>query len=335
MMFGGMVSLGSLIRKLHAVSPHHIHLGGQVVKTDNSGGGFYSSTEDLTNLGKAILNNELLSPTETRKWLKPTEHTSSLGMSIGGPWEIMRTHGLTRDGRVIDLYTKSGDLGPYKGNLVLIPDFDVTFAILMGGPDANSAAVTMAVGQIVELLIPALDEVAKEEAKKNFAGTYTDEETNSTVTLSLDDGPGLLVTELVMRDIDVLENYALYVATQGGAPPSEKIEVTPRLYSSGLQADDQLGFRAMFYTGSVEGDAQLEEQLPFIPDVACNAFFQLDRVNYGMNAMEDFVFSVSEEGCAEELEARFWRVKLGRSEEGGGDSEAEGDDEEETDPDSA
>ena len=250
-------------------------------------------------------------------------------MSVGGPWEIMRTHDLTSDGRVIDLYTKSGDLGPYKGMLVLIPDFDVTFAILMGGPDASSVAVTVGVGQLIEVLIPALDEVAKEEAQKNFAGTYMDEETSSTVILSLDDGPGLLVTELVMRDVDVLENYASYTATQGGAPSTDKIEITPRLYSSGLRADNQLGFRAMFNPGSVEDDNQLEEQLPFIPDVSCNAFFQLDRVNYGMNAMEDFVFSVGEDGCADSLEARFWRVKLDRSEgdgseqEGGSDGESE------------
>lgn len=282
--------------------------------TDISGGGFYSNTDDLTNFGKAILEHRLLSPADTRKWMKPTEHTSSLGMSVGGPWEIIRTHGLTSDGRVIDLHTKSGDLGSYKGMIVLIPDFDVTFALLMGGPDASSVGVTIGMGELVEVLIPALDAAAREEAKNNLAGTYTDEESNSTVTLAIDDGPGLLVTELVMRDLDVLENYALYANPQSGLDPTTKVEVTPRLYSSGLQVDNQVGFRGIFELGSVEDDADLDERLSFIPDVSCTAFFQLDRTTYGMNSIEDFVFSVKEDGHAEAVEARFWRVKLGRGE---------------------
>lgn len=285
-----------------------------------SGGGFYSSTEDLTNFGKAILEHRLLSPLETRKWMKPTEHTSSLGLSIGEPWEIMRTQGLTSDGRVIDLYTKSGDLGSYDGMLVLIPDFGVTFALLMGGPNASSVAVQLGVGQLIEALIPVLDAAAKEEAKKNFAGKYKDEETNSTVTLSIDDGPGLRITELVMRDVDVLENFALYSSPTSKADPSAKVEVTPRLYNSGLKTDTQIGFRGIFETGSVEEDAQLDEKLSFNPGASCQAFFKLDRTVYGMNSIEDFVFSTSDDGCADGLEARFWRVKLAR--EKGHDGEA-------------
>ena len=297
--------------------------------TTTSGGGFYSSTDDLTNFGKAILEHRLLSPAETRKWMKPTEHTSSLGMSVGGPWEIIRTHQLTSDGRVIDLYTKSGDLGSYKGMLVLIPDFDVTFSLLMGGPEASNAGVTVGMGQLVEVLIPALDAAAREEATRNLAGTYTDEESNSTVILSVDDGPGLLVTELVMRDVNVLENYALYAGPQSGLDPSAKVEVSPRLYSGGLKAGNQVGFRGIFELGNPEDDAQLDEMLSFIPDVSCKAFFKLDRNMYGMNSIEDFVFSVNGDGVAEAVEARFWRMTMSRS-EGGADEYTEDVDGEET-----
>lgn len=289
-----------------------------------SGGGFYSNTDDLTNFGKAILGHQLLTPSETRKWMKPTEHTSSLGMSVGGPWEIMRTHDLTSDGRVIDLYTKSGALGFYNGMLVLIPEFDLTFALLMGGPEATGALPTIGTGKLVEVLIPALDAAAREDAKKNFAGTYIDDSSNSTVTLVVDDGPGLLMTEIVMRDVDFLESFALAAGVEGGPDPGTDLEVTPRLYSSGLQADNQVGFRGIFEIGSVEDDTKLEETLPFIPDVSCTAFSQLDRTTYGMNSIEEFVFSVKEDGCAEAVDARFWRVKMGRQEESTEDASEEG-----------
>ncbi|SPO05485.1 uncharacterized protein DNG_08172 [Cephalotrichum gorgonifer] len=275
------------------------------------GGGFYSSTEDLTNLGKAILEHKILSPVETRKWIKPTEHTSALGQSIGGPWEIIRTHKLTTDGRVIDLYTKSGSITDYVSMFVVIPDFDVTFALLMGGPDGSPTTVNLGAGMVSEILIPALDAASKEQARQKLVGTYADEESNSTITLNVDGGPGLLVTDLVMRGVNVIENYLLYAGAEVPTDPSVKIEVTPRLYPSGLQADGEVGFRALFNVGPIEESIAVEKQLSFIPDASCMAFFQFERITYGMNTIEDFVFSVDEDGAVEEVTARFWRVTLG------------------------
>ena len=70
----------------------------------------FSNTVDMLAFSEAILSNKLLSPIETRKWMKPISHTSSLGYSVGAPWEILRSNTLTKDRRVIDVYTKSGDL---------------------------------------------------------------------------------------------------------------------------------------------------------------------------------------------------------------------------------
>lgn len=271
-----------------------------------SAGGFYSNTDDLIKFGDAILQNRFLSPAETRKWMKPTEHTSSLGIAYGRPWEIIRTKGLTSDGRVIDIYTKSGNLPLYNSMLALIPDFGVTVAILFAGPESSPTGTIVSAGLVAEMLIPALDEAGREEAGESFVGTYKDEETNSTITLDLDDGPGLLVTDMVMRGVDVLGNFGLFVGA------GSNLEVTLRLYSSGLQADGQLGFRGVFDMFSDKEMEEIDETLSFIPDVSCNA--GSEGPTYGMNSIDDFVVSVGEDGRADEVEARFWRVKMGLNE---------------------
>ncbi|KAK4646841.1 hypothetical protein QC761_0046930 [Podospora bellae-mahoneyi] len=87
------------------------------------GGGYYSSINDLTRFGEAILRNEVgLSATQTRKWLKPLSQTSSLGTLIGAPWEIYRISNVTTDSRLIELYTKDGGLITYNSVFALIPD---------------------------------------------------------------------------------------------------------------------------------------------------------------------------------------------------------------------
>lgn len=82
----------------------------------------FSSPNGISSLGRAILSSQLLSPAQTQGWLKPASSTASLDFSVGGPWEMYRTSGLTVDGRVIDLYTKSGDLAQYTSVLGLVPD---------------------------------------------------------------------------------------------------------------------------------------------------------------------------------------------------------------------
>lgn len=88
-----------------------------------SDGGFYSSANDLLKFGKGILGHKLLPEISTREWIKPRTHTSSLGISVGAPWEIGRANNLTVDGRIIDVYSNNGGLTDYNAFFVLIPDY--------------------------------------------------------------------------------------------------------------------------------------------------------------------------------------------------------------------
>ena len=240
--------------------------------------------------------------------MQPTEHTSSLVIAYGRPWEIMRTQGLTTDGRVIDIYTKSGNLPPYNGILALIPELGVTFALLFGGPELNPAEVTVGAEQVAQMLIPALDEAGKEEARVSLVGTYTDEESNSMITLDVNDGPGLLVTDMVMRGVDILANFGLFTGAEGD------LNVTLRLYPSGLEADGQLGFWGVFDARAIDVTEDVDDALSSIPYEPCDMYLAFEGPTYGMNSIGDFVISVEEDGLAEWVEARFWRVKMGVSE---------------------
>ena len=80
-------------------------------------GGMYSSPRDMVKLGQSILRNTQLSPAATRKWLKPWASTSVWQQAIGLAWEIARW---PVDGRVVDVYTKQGDLGMFMFSAVCL-----------------------------------------------------------------------------------------------------------------------------------------------------------------------------------------------------------------------
>ena len=71
-------------------------------------GGMYSSLGDLVKLGKGILNNKQLSPTTTRRWLKPWAFVSVWQQAMGLVWEIVRW---PVEDHIVDVYTKQGDIG--------------------------------------------------------------------------------------------------------------------------------------------------------------------------------------------------------------------------------
>jgi CubicO group peptidase (beta-lactamase class C family) len=71
-------------------------------------GGMYSSSRDMVKLGQSILTNKQLSPTSTRKWLRPWANTAVWQQAMGLAWEIARW---PVNDRIVDIYTKQGDLG--------------------------------------------------------------------------------------------------------------------------------------------------------------------------------------------------------------------------------
>ncbi|GMG06452.1 unnamed protein product [Aspergillus oryzae] len=233
---------------------------------------------------------------ETARWMKPRAHTSSLEVSVGAPWEIFT---LTNP-RLIDLYTKQGDLGMYSSMLALSPEHDVGFTILAAG-ESTTEAVTLITDLTINTLIPALEDAAREEANTQFAGEYSS--ANASIKITTDDQPGLKVTEWTNESVDVRQLLVSKLGLQNAS------DLSVRLYPSGLKAPGRVGFRAVFQDNS-EGDSGIGPVTR-----ACNTWSSVDSIIYGNVGADEFVFGVDGSGRAVSISPRALRVEIPRVEE--------------------
>ncbi|KAH8892622.1 beta-lactamase/transpeptidase-like protein [Thozetella sp. PMI_491] len=278
---------------------------------EDPAGSYYSSLGDLTAFGDAILGAKVLTPVEVRKWLKPTASTPSLGTLIGMPWEIYRMENVTKDGRLLEIYTKGGDLITYHSTLVLVPDYDFVLATLAAGSTGGFLESTMA--GVVKLLLPAMEQAGKDEAIVNYAGTYVDEATNSTVTFDVDEAPGLNTTNWFVRGKDIIATYVDIGLIPGPPPTAPLIRV--RLYPTYIETDTQKAWRANFDVGTAEDMDAANTLFPW-PEANCVTWASIDRYTYQLKSTDSFIFDVeqAEDGSkvATAVELPAYKVKLTR-----------------------
>ncbi|KAI1760639.1 beta-lactamase/transpeptidase-like protein [Hypoxylon sp. FL1150] len=279
---------------------------GSTLGYEDIAGGFYSNTVDLLSFGTGILKHTVLDSAKTRKWMKPATSTSSSGFLMGGPWEILRSNTVTKDKRLIEFYCKSGNLNTYNNMLCLIPDYDLVITILSGGPQSNSDLVDLVLTKLVQGLLPAIEKAGKTEASPKFGGIYSNAASNSTITLSLDDAPGFSVSMWVVRGVDVIKNYGSFAALSSS---SKDRAVSVRLYPTNLGSGYQTSWRAVFDIGTPE-EIATKEANSFWPDASCQTWGSMDRLTYGFRSMDEFVFSLTDDGTAQSLNLRTFQVSL-------------------------
>lgn len=246
--------------------------------------------------GRAVLSSALVDPAVTRRWLKPVTHTSSLQHSVGAPWEIYTF--LTP--RRVDLYTKAGDLGLYSSSIGLSPDHNAGFTVLVAG--GNSHAMTSTIGEMVaDIMLPGLDEVARNQALGRFGGTYalTSGSSNSSITITADDGAGLAVSEWTSNSVDMIESLMTLQKV------TDRSAISIRLQPSGLETPGRISFLAVIYTLDVS-----EEAGPIIG--SCFSWILLESLVYGNVGLPEFEFALNHDGNATSLSPRALRVSLPR-----------------------
>ncbi|KAJ8109047.1 hypothetical protein OPT61_g7739 [Boeremia exigua] len=252
-------------------------------------GGLFSTPNDMSAIGRAILSSSLLPSTATRAWLKPTSFGSSLIAGVGHGWEIYRTVVSSEHSRVIDLYTKAGNLPGYGANLILIPDFDVGIVIMMAGQRGTMATPIATV--IINDVLPALDEAARVQADAAFAGTYTATNgLNSTIKVTSTPGvPGLSIEEWISNSTDLRSEII---------PETERFQMFPtnRISKDGKQVSWRTTSLFLPESGS--------------PFDACASWVAIDRPNYGLYGLDDFIFHLGEDGKASGLEPRALKIVL-------------------------
>ncbi|KAI8658819.1 Beta-lactamase domain-containing protein [Fusarium keratoplasticum] len=291
-----------------AISPDDVYWNATLGILDPAGG-YYSSTKDLLSFGSSILKNKQLTLEATHKWLKPVSFTTSRGMFLGAPWEIMRSDNVTSDERLVEFYTKGGDLGTYHALVAMIPDYDIVISILTGGPETSGGIVQLLFSQVVTTMLPAIEVAGKAQAKASFAGKYINKENNSTLVLEVDDeGPGLNIVKWTVRGTDVNSHWLNYLSAISTSLP--EIQVSARLYPTDLAAGKKVAWRAAFDLGSPEGIAQADAQL-FWKDASCLSWGMGDRAVHEFKALDEMVFTV-EEGKATGVELVGFQTTLKR-----------------------
>lgn len=283
----------------------------------------FTSTKDMLTFLEAIVTYDLLSPAETREWMKPQAHTSQLSLSVGLSWEILRSKTLTSDGRVVDVYTKGGALGLYQSLVGIVPGYDIVFSVMSGGSEAaqNLFGGQQLTSFVLQALIPAIEEAGKREASENSVGTYFDEETNSTLKIEIDDGPGLHVTEFNVRGADVLSNLVGYtlagVATDIGPPgggdmySETRLHPTERVNDRGSLGNGTTDTAWIAHFDVIPPDvAELIESTLFFEDGTCNAWNSFDLSAYNYHSIGEFILTSDKDGATTQISSEAFDVTL-------------------------
>ncbi|KAI0891918.1 beta-lactamase/transpeptidase-like protein [Annulohypoxylon nitens] len=271
-------------------------------------GNMYSSASDLSRLGRAIFKHTLLSPSQTRRWLKPTALTSDLHEGVSSPWGIRRIP-LQDGSRVVDAYSKAGSINVYMSLLVLLPDYDVGIVALLAGGWPGNANWDIA-DNIGRVLVPALEDAAREEAERNYAGTYTaaGEGLNSTLVLSTDPArPGLGVEKWVSNGTDMIPVAVRYTLNYNVTGPSI------RIYPTGLEsAAAEDGSKKVAFKAVVE-NLDLPDRGGAMFSTNCGTWVSQTAAVYADMPLDQFVFTLYKDGRATAVTPLALRTALMRN----------------------
>ncbi|KAK5940394.1 hypothetical protein PMZ80_007814 [Knufia obscura] len=264
------------------------------------GGGYYSSLNDLSAIGRSILSSTLLTPQLRRQWMKPAQFLADGVSAVGAPWEIYQA---LWTNKTTWMYTKSGDLGKYSGFLILLPDYDAGITILAAGAQASAVSRVLAdVGATA--FVPAFEVAAKTEASQKLAGEYIGTFANETgtgndtfeIVLEVDDGPGVSMVNYTVNGVDMREAFAQLQKV-------ERNDLRMRLFPTGLtsfttRGTQQQGFRMVRYRPVTTDEAP---EGAVFSSMRCQEWFTFggytSRTSFGVNGgLDEFDFVVGEGG---------------------------------------
>lgn len=263
----------------------------------NPTGGLWTTPTELLAFMRAILNHKLLSPAKTRKWMQPLSFLPSLHQLIGAPWEILRPDDLDITyKRPITIFTKPGGVAGYAGYGIVVPEYNMAISIIVAGDQAGQSVQDL-MPIVMKVLIPFADAHAREQAEMKYAGTYTLPDSDNTITITLDNGPGLSITSFNMNGVPVLRSLAALIGAK------------PELFSARLYPTDpdSLGTEKEFWRIRLDNT----DTPNGFADAKSAAWNGVDQYRY-MRQPLDAVNFVMENDNAVGIELLGWRTTLRR-----------------------
>jgi hypothetical protein len=168
----------------------------------NPTGGIYASSTDLSKYLRYTLSN-FNSLTHALNWFNLVSPTRGINSFYGLPWEIYHTDRMLQDSRrTVRFITKGGGLPGYSSVIILAPEYDLGFTILVAG----SKDMLSKLRNIVTSFVRTAEDHAIQQLKQRYEGTYVspDSKLNSSVRLAANER-GLVITEFVSNSSDILK----------------------------------------------------------------------------------------------------------------------------------
>lgn len=266
----------------------------------NPTGGIYSSSTDLSKYLRYILTH--YNTITGLNWLHPVSPSGGLNSFYGMPWEILHSdRALKKSKRTVRFITKGGGLPGYTSIIVMVPDFDIGFTILVAGAAGIFGKLRDAISATI---VQAAEEISIRQLQERYVGTYisTNQTLNSSISL-VADHRGLVVERFVSNGTDVLSA----VVDKMGVPVTSYQALAPTLLFRDEKKEQGEIWR------SVGANERSDDDLG-IWDDECIADF--DTPMYAGKGFNELIFwDKREDGKFGKLELSAFRISLTRSDE--------------------
>ena len=259
----------------------------------------YSSTNDISTLGRAILSSQLIKPSLTRRWLNPVTFSADISASVGAPWGIRRIQldKVNQPSRTISVYTKAGTFRKYMSFITLLKEFNLGFTIMMAG---EGSMTNFGVADFMgAALIPAYDAAARDEADELFSGTYVSADlgadgtaVNSSMIITTNPAkPGLGIVSWISNGTNMV-NTAAQLQSGSTYPP---LNAEARLYYTQLETQTPTGIKRQSWKAVFE-DTGIPSLGPGLFSTTCGAWVSVTGVTYDSLPLDEFIFSFDSSG---------------------------------------
>lgn len=278
----------------------------------------YSSAADMAALGKAILSYKQLSPTVTRRWLKPFAFSSDFRASVGAPWGVRRIP-LGPEDQETTGYNKAGGIGSYQAAFIIIPDYDIGFSIMISGTIIPGNSNWNIADMMGDVFVPAVQEAAKTQALGKYGGVYSASNTtsnttalfanttttalNSSLTITTDDYAGLSISQWFSNGTDF---HNIVVALQVTYSPGL---ASIRLYPTDLSTPTADGGKKTVFKAVFE-DLDVSPQTDKMFSTDCGSWVGVESVIYGSQSADELIFYENADGVVTSVESPALRITL-------------------------
>lgn len=200
---------------------------------------------------------------------------------------------------MIDVYTFYDNFGLYSSYFGLVPDYNVGFAILAADTESN-ADLNAHADIVGEVIIEAMIKIALSNAESAFSGTYIASGLNSSISISVDTLPGMIIDSFMSNGTDFRKPLAALYNVDDYDALSMRLYPT-HLSSTTKPGGSTLAFRAVYQDENEFADAGTP---------TCVSWKDVDKYKYGGAALDLFIFELDASGKVLGIEIPALRVTL-------------------------